>query len=72
MYVLQQRLGHNLRRYREAQGLSQEKFADQLGWHRTYVGGIERGTRNLSLQALEDLAGKLGVDPLVLLRPSSD
>lgn len=65
---LQKRLGANLRRYREERGLSQEAFADQLGWHRTYVGGLERGQRNLSLRALEDLAARIGVDPLDLLR----
>ena len=65
---LLQRLGVNLRRYREERGLSQEAFADNLGWHRTYVGGIERGQRNLSLRALEDLAARIGLDPLDLLK----
>lgn len=69
MDSLQKRLGVNLRRYREGHGLSQEDFADRLGWHRTYVGGIERGERNLSLKALEDLASRIGVDPLDLLKP---
>lgn len=69
MDSLQKRLGVNLRRYREDHGLSQEDFADSLGWHRTYIGGIERGERNLSLKALEDLASRIGVDPIDLLKP---
>lgn len=38
---LQRAVGHNLRAHREAKGLSQEAFADELGVHRTYMGGIE-------------------------------
>ena len=65
---LQRRVGHHLRRYREARDLSQEEFADWLGYHRTYVGGLERGERNLPLKALERIAGRLKLDPLELLR----
>jgi transcriptional regulator with XRE-family HTH domain len=60
-------VGVNLRAYREAHGLSQEAFADQLGVHRTYAGGIERGERNLTLKSVERIAECLGVDPLDLL-----
>jgi transcriptional regulator with XRE-family HTH domain len=51
--------------------LSQEAFADVLGVHRTYMGGVERGERNLTLKSLERLAGRIGVDPLELLRPGA-
>jgi transcriptional regulator with XRE-family HTH domain len=64
---LQQAVGRNLRTYREAKGLSQEAFADELGVHRTYMGGIERGERNLTLKSLERIANRLDLDPLVLL-----
>jgi transcriptional regulator with XRE-family HTH domain len=65
---LQRTLGRNLRAYRKAQGLSQEAFAAEvLGPHRTYVGGIERGERNLSLKSVERIAERLDVDPLSLL-----
>jgi transcriptional regulator with XRE-family HTH domain len=64
---LQQRLGRNLRRLRVQQGLSQEHFAEVLKIHRTYVGGLERGERNPSLQVIERLAEELGVDPVSLL-----
>lgn len=53
--------------HREALGLSQERFAEQLGFHRTYLGSIERGERNLSLASVEVLAERLGVAPLSLL-----
>jgi transcriptional regulator with XRE-family HTH domain len=64
---LQRALGRNLRAYRRARGLSQEAFADVLGFHRTYVGGLERGERNLSLKGLERVAERIEVDPRALL-----
>jgi transcriptional regulator with XRE-family HTH domain len=66
---LQRRVGMNLRRYRQARDLSQEAFADQVGVHRTYMGGLERGERNLTLQSLERIAAVIGVDPIDLLQP---
>jgi transcriptional regulator with XRE-family HTH domain len=65
---LQRTVGRNLRAYREARGLSQEAFADVVGVHRTYMGGLERGERNITLKSLERIAGRLGVEPLELLR----
>lgn len=69
---LQRAVGRSLRTYREAKGLSQEAFADVLGVHRTYMGGIERGERNLTLKSLERIAGRLDLDPLALLQPADD
>ena len=69
---LQQTVGHNLRAYREARGLSQEAFADVLGVHRTYMGGIERGERNLTLKSVERIAARIEVDPLTLLQRAED
>lgn len=65
---LQRRLGRNLRAHRQKLGLSQEQFAEKLGYHRTYIGGIEQGLRNLSLQSVERLASDLDVDAVSLLR----
>jgi transcriptional regulator with XRE-family HTH domain len=65
---LQRTVGRNLRAYREAKGLSQEAFADVLGVHRTYMGGVERGERNLTLKSVEKIAARLDVEPLELLR----
>lgn len=64
---LQKVVGRNLRAYRQARGLSQEAFADVLGVHRTYMGGLERGERNLTLRSLERLAATIDVEPLELL-----
>lgn len=65
---LQRTLGRNLRAYRQARGLSQEAFAEILEVHRTYMGGVERGERNLTLQSVERLAERIDEDPLSLLR----
>lgn len=64
---LQRALGRNVRRERQRRGLSQEAFAEVIGVHRTYLGAVERGERNLSLQSVERLAEVLGVAPLELL-----
>lgn len=69
---LQRRLGHNLRTLRRAKELSQEAFADALGIHRTYMGGLERGERNVTLKTVERIAAALGVDPADLLSDSDD
>jgi transcriptional regulator with XRE-family HTH domain len=69
---LQRTVGYNLRAHRVALGLSQEVFADMLGVHRTYMGGVERGERNLTLKSLERLAGRIGVDPLAMLEPKRE
>jgi transcriptional regulator with XRE-family HTH domain len=65
---LQRTVGRNLRAHREQRELSQEGFADLLGIHRTYMGGLERGERNLTLKSLERIAARIRVDPLELLR----
>lgn len=70
--VLQRRLGENLRTARRARRLSQEAFADVLGVHRTYMGGLERGERNVTLQTIERLADRLGVDAAGLLVPTTE
>lgn len=65
--ALQRTLGINVRRIRKDRQLSQEEFAECLGVHRTYLGAIERGERNLSLKSVEALASTLKVAPLYLL-----
>jgi transcriptional regulator with XRE-family HTH domain len=67
---LQRTVGRNIRRIRSTGGLSQEDLAERIGNHRTYVGSVERGERNLSLRSLERLALGLGVDPIDLLVPT--
>jgi len=65
---LQKKVGRNIRSYRQKRGLSQEAFAEVLGIHRTYMGGLERGERNLTLRSLERIAEQMGVEVEELMR----
>ncbi len=55
--------GRRVRTLREAIKLSQEALAVKAGIHRTYMGGVERGERNISLKNIVRLAVALGVHP---------
>ena len=62
------RFGERLRTLRKKRGLSQEAFASLCGLDRTYVGGIERGERNVSLRNIAIIARALGVTMSELTR----
>ena len=64
---MQLEFGRRLRAHRQLLGLSQEEFADRIGMHRTYVGGLERGERNVTLRSVERMAERLEIDPRDLL-----
>lgn len=53
--------GKNLRKYRTNLGVSQEKFAEMCGLHRTYISDIERAQRSISLSNVQKIADALGV-----------
>ena len=58
---IQQKFGNRVRMLRKSKGWSQEGFADQCGLHRTYIGAIERGERNVSLNNIHAIAKALGL-----------
>ena len=61
------RFGRAIRKRRKRLGLSQEEFADRCALDRSYMGGIERGERNVSLVNIIRLARALGISPSLLL-----
>lgn len=66
-------VGENVRRAREAIGVSQEELGDRAGIDRTYVSGVERGVRNPTVKVLARLAEALAVPPAALLKePNTD
>lgn len=58
----------NLRKIRLEKALSQEALADLAGLHRTYIGSVERGERNISIDNIERLAKALDCQVIDLLR----
>ncbi len=62
------KLGDRVREIRLEAGFSQEELADRAGLHRTYIGGIERGERNVGLINLLRIAKALGFSVSDLLR----
>lgn len=63
-----ERFGARVRAERERQGVSQEELADRAGIHRTYLGGVERGERNIGLLNVLRIARALGVPPAALFK----
>ena len=64
---LPERFGQKVRERRQAIGLSQDAFAEKCGLHRTYVGAVERGERNITLINAERIANALEVQLATLL-----
>jgi transcriptional regulator with XRE-family HTH domain len=64
--------GKRIRALREDRGYSQEELAEFARLHRTYIGGVERGERNVSLINIWRIADALGVNPSVLFATTAD
>jgi transcriptional regulator with XRE-family HTH domain len=56
---------------RKSRGWSQKRLATESGLARSYVGGVERGQRNIALRNICKLAGALGLSPSALLVPTA-
>ena len=54
-------VGQRIRNYRTQKGLSQEKLAELSGCHPTYIGQLERGEKNATLESIERITAALGV-----------
>jgi transcriptional regulator with XRE-family HTH domain len=61
-------VGMRIRELRLAKGISQEALADEAGIHRTYIGSVERGERNISLENIVRIAKALRMRPYELLK----
>jgi len=60
-------LADNLKRLRLQRKWSQEECAEKCGLHRTYIGAVERGERNITLATLDTIAAAFGVSAVELL-----
>ena len=54
-------LGQRIRNYRNTKGLSQEKLAELSGCHPTYIGQLERGEKNATIESIEKISSALNV-----------
>ncbi len=68
MKTPQTQFGETVREMRLTLDLSQEMLAELTGLHRTYIGSVERGERNISLQNIVSIAHALQVTPAELLK----
>lgn len=58
----------NIRKFRIRQGITQDELAYLCGLHRTYIGSVERGERNITLSTLSTISQALKISPIELLK----
>lgn len=66
------KLGQRIRQLRHIQGISQERLAEEVGVHRTYIGAIERGEKRVSLAIVGDIADSLQIELYQLFQFDGD
>jgi transcriptional regulator with XRE-family HTH domain len=65
-------VGRNVKRVRQAKGLTQEQLAELSGFSQQYISGLEQGRRNPTVASLYELATALGVSHMELLHSAED
>jgi transcriptional regulator with XRE-family HTH domain len=68
MNDIKKQIGESIKAHRQKQKLSQEELADICGLHRTYIGSVERGERNISLENIVAISRALKISPSTLLK----
>ena len=63
-------VGRNVKRIRQAKGLTQEQLAEHSGFSQQYISGLEQGRRNPTVVTLYELSTALGVSHMELVRPA--
>ncbi len=66
-----QMIGRNIRAFRELRGITQSQLAEKAKMHRAYIGFVENGTKNLSVESLFAIADALQIAPYLLLYPEA-
>ncbi|WP_339834141.1 helix-turn-helix transcriptional regulator [Paenibacillus sp. FSL R7-0272] len=69
---LPEAVGNRIRELRKAKGWTQEQLAESAGLHYSYIGGVERGDRNISLETLEKIMNGLQVPAEQLFKFKED
>ena len=70
--MITKKFGRNVRKVRAIRGLSQEQLATLSGLHRTYIGFVERGERNITLMNAQRIAIALGLTLAELIETCND
>lgn len=72
MTVHRAAFGKSIKRHRQILGQSQEEFAAHCGLHRTYIGSVERGKRNVSIDNMLVIAHGLGMSLSLLVQKAEE